>query len=145
MRPTRPLGSEHASPHFTQCSNNRGFWSALSDAEHSSLDFHIERRNCRDRRPTAPPAELSGPYLATTIAGVRATLTAQAHTARSNPNSAPPPPFCSSGVLQHASGLHPSPHETVRMLVSGRDPQARRDSVAPSDHGPLQPGNGYLR
>ena len=53
------------------------------------LDFHIGRRNCRDRRPTSPPAELSGPYLATTIAGVRATLTAQDHTARPDPNSAP--------------------------------------------------------
>jgi len=40
------------------------------------LEFHVKRANCRDRRPLATPAELDGPYMATTIAGVRTSLTA---------------------------------------------------------------------
>ena len=54
------------------------------------LELHVERARCRDRRPSAAPAELHGPYLATTIAGVRATLTAQATTVRFSPESVPP-------------------------------------------------------
>jgi hypothetical protein len=54
------------------------------------LEFHIGRANCVDRRPTAPAAELNGPYLATTITGVRASLTAQARSARSAPATVPP-------------------------------------------------------
>ena len=54
------------------------------------LEFHIARRNCQDRRPSAPSAGLTSPYLATTIAGVQASLTAQARAPRSAPLSAPP-------------------------------------------------------
>jgi len=54
------------------------------------LEFHVRRANCRDRRPLATPAELDGTYLATTIAGVKTPLTAQARIARSNPHRAPP-------------------------------------------------------
>jgi len=54
------------------------------------LDFHVARANFRDRRPTAPPAELNGPYRATTTVGVRSSLAAQARAARSDPGSVPP-------------------------------------------------------
>ena len=54
------------------------------------LEFHARRSNCRDRRPLATPAELDGPYIATTIAGVRTTLTDHTRTAKPDPHKAPP-------------------------------------------------------
>jgi len=60
-----------------------------SDATSKPYDAHLARGNCRHRRPKAPPPELVGPYSATSISGVRATLTAQAAVARSAPNAAP--------------------------------------------------------
>ena len=57
------------------------------------LEFHIARRNCHDRRLSATPTELDGPYLATTMVGIRTALTAKARNVRSYPNSAPPPPL----------------------------------------------------
>ena len=53
------------------------------------LETHIARGSCRDRRPHAPSLELNGPFLATSIAGVYATL-AQAAAARFEPHLAPP-------------------------------------------------------
>jgi len=38
------------------------------------LEVHIGRAKCRDRRPSTTTSELTGPYLATTIGGVKATL-----------------------------------------------------------------------
>jgi hypothetical protein len=75
----------------TRCFNNKELWPAHSGADTSKpSELHIERASCRDRRPLAAPAELNGPYLATTVVGVRATLTAQASAARSAPDRASP-------------------------------------------------------
>jgi len=57
------------------------------------LEVHIGRAKCRDRRPSAATAELTGPYMATTIVGVRGTLPAQANTTRSDPDRTPPHPI----------------------------------------------------
>jgi len=54
------------------------------------LELHIGRGRCHDRRPLAAPTELNGPYMATTIARIGASLTAQATTARSAPENTPP-------------------------------------------------------
>ena len=67
------------------------------------LEYHIARRNCQDRRPLAPSAELNGPYLATTIAGVNASLSAQARVARSAPHSVPPHSAAVEFCSQHPS------------------------------------------
>jgi hypothetical protein len=71
----------------------RGCGAFFNGGDHCAskpLELHVQRARCRDRRQAAAPAELQGPYLATTIAGVRATLTAQAATARSAPERVPP-------------------------------------------------------
>jgi hypothetical protein len=54
------------------------------------LEAHIARGSCRDRRPQAPPPELDGPFLATTVVGVRASFPTQAATTMSVPHMAPP-------------------------------------------------------
>ena len=51
------------------------YFNGGDNAVSKPLELHIGRRNCRDRRPTAPTTELQGPYLATTIAGVRESFT----------------------------------------------------------------------
>ena len=72
------------------------------------LELHIARHTCSDRRRPAPPAELNGPYLATTMAGVRAAFTAQARNAMLDPISPPPHKVAVEFCSMHAdiSPLH---------------------------------------
>ena len=77
------------------------------------LELYIRQRNFRDMRPTDPTGELHGPYLATTIAGVRASLTTQAQQARSNPTHAPP----HSAAIEFCS-THPD-FAPLHMKLSG--------------------------
>jgi hypothetical protein len=83
-------------PHLVQqgvlaCPRGCGsFFNGGDNGVSKPLDIYIARGNCRDRRPGALPQELAEPYLATSNAGVRTTLAAQASRARMDPGMTPP-------------------------------------------------------
>ena len=103
------------SPHYPQLLDQGvmscplGCGAYFNGGEHGvskPLELHVIRANCRDKRPQAIPAELDGPYLATSIAGVRTSLTAQARTASSDPHQVPPPTQRQSSFVAATLALH---------------------------------------
>ena len=68
-----------------------GFFNGGNTGSSNFLESHIARGSCRDRRTQAFPPELDGPFLSTTMVGVRATLSAHAIAAKSVLHMAPPP------------------------------------------------------